>query len=163
MLGEATIDLKQIIEDCQLIKKPLGKNNKYFEEVMENLNTGNKDNKPKFDKGEPDKFWLKLMGKTESGKIECTGQVRLQVNVLPISHAEKNPVGKARDNPNHSPTLPQPEGRLELSLNPLKMFNQLVGPELRRKIYMACCCVVYLALMVMMFPMIISNLVASML
>merc|ERR1711924_280644 len=100
-----------------------------------------------------------LMGKNKEGKIECTGQVRMQVNVLPISHAEKNPVGKARDNPNHSPTLPPPEGRLELSLNPIKMFNQLVGPELRAKIYKWLLCGACIALLVMMFPMIVSNLI----
>lgn len=78
-----------------MVKKPLALNEKYFEDVMK-PNATNKDNLPLFEKGEPDKFWLKLMGKTEKGKIECTGQVRVQVNVLPISVAEKNPVGKAQ-------------------------------------------------------------------
>ena len=55
--------------------------------------------------------------------------------------AKKNAVGKARDSPNHSPFLPQPEGRLEFSMNPLKMFNQMVGPAFKRKLYCALCCV----------------------
>ena len=121
MMGEAQIDLGKIIEDCALVKKPLALNKSYYEEAMEaDMKT---ENKPVFDKSEPNKFWLKLMGKNKQGKIDCQGQFRLMVNVLPISHAEKNPVGKARDNPNHSPQLPQPEGRVELSFNPFKMLN----------------------------------------
>ena len=37
--------------------------------------------------------------------------------------AEKNKVGDARQEPNHSPFLPPPVGRLSLSLNPFKMLN----------------------------------------
>lgn len=33
----------------------------------------NKDNEPKFDKKDKDKFWLKLIGKTANGNIDCTG------------------------------------------------------------------------------------------
>lgn len=122
------------------------------------------ENKPVFDDDkDPNKFWLKLMGKNKDGKIECTGQFRLSVNVLPISHAEKNPVGKARDNPNHSPALPQPEGRIELSINPFKMLNQFLGPEIMRKIYIGCCIGICLALCVMMFPMIMSQVIVAML
>ena len=161
MVGEATIDLKQIIEDCTLVKKPLALNDKYYEEVMKKQNPGKNDNAPKFESGEPDKFWLKCMGKNKEGKIECTGSVRIQVNVLPLKVAESNKAAKGRADPNHSPTLPKPEGRLELSLNPFKMFAQLIGPALRRKIYCACCVIICCALCVMMAPMIISNLVAS--
>lgn len=122
MLGEASVDLEQIINDCQLVQKPLAFNQKYFNEVMDQ-GLLDMNNAPKFDRGDHDKFWLKLMGRKENGDIGCTGQVRIQVNVLPIKVAEKNPVGKARDTPNHSPTLPAPEGRLELSINPFKMLS----------------------------------------
>lgn len=73
MLGEATMDLRQIIEDTALIKKPLALNNKYYDEVMA------KDDKNsfEFESGEPEKFWLTLMGKNEAGKIESTGKVRV--------------------------------------------------------------------------------------
>ena len=46
----------------------------------------------------------------------------------PISSAERNHVGVARKEPNHSPFLPPPVGRLNLSLNPFKMLSQFVGP-----------------------------------
>jgi len=63
--------------------------------------------------------------------------------------------------PNHSPYLPQPVGRISFSLNPFKMLAQLVGPELRRKIYLACCCLICLALCVALFPLIFSNVVSA--
>lgn len=162
MLGEATVDLRQLIEDTALVKKPLALNKKYCDQVMGEESKDAK-NRPHFEGDETDKFWLKLMGKTKEGKIDCTGQVRVQVNVLPISVAEKNPVGKARDSPNHSPTLPQPEGRLELSLNPLKMLNQLLGPVIIRKIKIGICIGICIALCAMMFPMILSQLIANIL
>lgn len=48
--------------------------------------------------------------------------------------AEANKVGTAREEPNHSPYLPPPVGRLQLTFNPWKMFTQLIGPEVLRKI-----------------------------
>ena len=59
---------------------------------------------------------------SKGGKIEDRGRVLVQIDVLPVDMADKNPVGKARQEPNHSPFLPQPEGRFELSLNPLKLY-----------------------------------------
>lgn len=162
MLGEASIDLEQLILDTQLVKKPLALNKKYLHEVMDQ-GLLDMNNTPKFDKDDHDKFWLKMMGKTEAGNIGCTGQVRIQVNVLPIKVAEKNPVGKARDSPNHSPALPAPEGRLELSINPLKMLNQFLGPAILRKIYMGICFGLCCLLLAMMFPMIVSSLIARLL
>lgn len=94
MIGSASINLKQIIEDCSHIKKPLALNAQYYKEAMEEgMKT---ENKPVFETGETNKFWLKLMGRDANGKVDSTGEFRLQVNVLPILHAEKNPVGKAR-------------------------------------------------------------------
>ena len=70
-------------------------------------------------------------------------------------------MGVARKEPNHSPFLPPPVGRLNLSLNPFKMLSQLVGAAQLRKIYTYCflamCCVLCLA----MLPMIFSNMIGS--
>lgn len=160
LIGSANIDLAQIMEDCALIKKPLCLSKDYYDGAMAgNMNTTNV---PVFDKEDSQKFWLKLMGKDENGKIGCTGEVRLQINVLPISFAEKNPVGKARDNPNHSPALPQPEGRIEFSINPFKMLNQFLGPEMMRKIKFFLCVGICIALCAMMAPMIFSQVITTM-
>ena len=72
MLGEATIELADILEDVSLIKAPLSLNKKYFEDVM----------KPKypqmkmqFDESNPNKLYLTLWSKNKKGKLEKRGQV----------------------------------------------------------------------------------------
>ena len=69
MLGEATVDLKQIMEDVSLIKGPLPINKKYFEEVL-------KPDSPtlamNFDKEDDSKLWLQMMTKKD-GKITKSG------------------------------------------------------------------------------------------
>ena len=97
----------------------------------------------------------------ETGKIESNGKVKVQVDVLPADQADKNPIGKARKDPNHSPTLPQPEGRISLSLNPFKMFAQMVSPEIQRKIVIFLLCAVCVVLLVAMAPMIISAIISG--
>lgn len=89
------------------------------------------------------------------------GKVKVQVDILPVEQADKNPVGKARDNPNHSPTLPQPEGRLELSLNPFKMFSQMMSDDIKRKIYLACCAAVCCALCIALAPIVLGGVVSQ--
>ena len=93
----------------------------------------------------------------EKNKLEVNVQLKLQIDVLPFSLADKNKVGKARDQPNHSPQLPQPEGRLELSINPIKMFNQMVGPAVRAKIY----CILCITLACILFLAILPNILGS--
>jgi hypothetical protein len=34
MIGEASINLKQLLEDCSLVKKPLGLNKSYYNDVL---------------------------------------------------------------------------------------------------------------------------------
>lgn len=34
MIGEASINLKQLLEDCSLVKKPLGLNKSYYKDVL---------------------------------------------------------------------------------------------------------------------------------
>ena len=119
LIGESSIELKQLMEDVSMIKSPINLNKRYYEEV---LKPQNKNLQLEFDKNDDTKIWLHLMNKKE-GKMVKHGSVRVQIDVVPKTHADKNPVGKARDNPNHSPQLPQPEGRMEMSLNPVKMFN----------------------------------------
>ena len=158
MIGEASINLRDLLEDCSLVKKPLGLNKSYYEDVLK----PKKFQKIEFDPKNDSRFWVSMKCKIE-GKIVEQGKVAMQIDVLPADQAEKNPLGKARQEPNHSPFLPQPEGRFELSLNPLKMFNQLVGPEIRRKIYLGLVCAICIVLLVAMAPMIVSNYIAKLL
>jgi hypothetical protein len=63
--------LGPLIEDCSLIKAPLAYNKKYYEDVIEKTGL-----KLKFDKEDPNKFWLPLKGKSK-GKIVSNGEVRV--------------------------------------------------------------------------------------
>jgi len=147
------------MDDVSLVKAPLALNKKYYNDV---LKVNNPSLKLEFDKEDENKFYLTLYTKdAKTGNLEKAGKVGMKVDILPISHAEKNPVGKARDNPNHSPTLPAPQGRLELSLNPVKMLMQMVGPALRRKIIMYCFCALCCALFIMILPNILGGLIVA--
>jgi len=71
-----------------------------------------------------DTFWIPLNGKNkETGLIEPNGTVRIQIDICPKEYAEKNKVGAARDEPNVSPYLPPPVGRLSFSFNPCVMYK----------------------------------------
>lgn len=140
-----------------MIKAPVCFNKKYYDDVIK---PAKPDLNIKFDNSDPSKLWLPMQAK-KSGKIISNGEVRVQIDALPKFLADKNPVGKARDQPNHSPQLPQPQGRLELSFNPIKMFNQLVGPALRRKIYMGLCLAVCVALFIAILPNIMGQLITN--
>lgn len=107
---------------------------------------------------------LKNWNRVVSFASESTSSLKISKlfhNLTLIFRAEKNKVGDARQEPNHSPFLPPPVGRLSLSLNPFKMLNQLVGPAVLRKFYcycaLACCAIVCLA----MFPLVFSNLMST--
>lgn len=155
MIGEAAINLKQLLEDCSLVKKPLGLNQLYYKDVLK----PNDFQDLKFDPKDDSRFWMEMKKKDpKTGKTEKFGQVKVQIDVLPADQADKNAVGKARQEPNHSPSLPQPEGRISLSLNPIKMFNQMVGPEVRRKIFMMLCTAVCLILCAAIAPNVIGQL-----
>ena len=115
-----------------------------------------------FDKEDKSKFWVDLMHTDpETGKKESHGRVKLQIDVLPVEFAEKNKVGKAREEPNHSPHLPQPEGRVQLSLNPIDMYKQMVGPEARRKIFIMVCCAIYWILFAAVVPSLMGSITSG--
>jgi hypothetical protein len=93
--------------------------------------------------------------------MSCLKISKIQVLFINFFRADANKVGDARSEPNHSPFLPAPSGRLEFSMNPLKMINQLIGPELKKKIIRLAILAACAALCVMMIPMIFSNLMSQ--
>jgi len=56
--------------------------------------------------------------------------VRIQIEVIPKDLADKASVGKGREEPNQNPFLPAPEGRISMTLNPMKLISQLVSPDI---------------------------------
>lgn len=153
ILGETTLNLNVPVEDTSLTKRPVTLNKKYCQQAMKDEF---KDIKWKDDTS----FFVDCY-RTVKGKKELGGKVRISVDVFPMEKAIANEVGHARQEPNHSPFCPPPVGRISFTLNPFKMFNQLVGPALRRKIYCACVCIACIALCVMLAPIIFGNIISG--
>ena len=68
----------------------------------------------------------------------------MSVEILLKEEAKRKKVGEGRSDPNMYPNLPQPEGRLKWSWNPLKLISQLFGKKFKSKI----CCLLLLALLI---------------
>ena len=97
----------------------------------------------------------------EEDKVVSNGIIRLQIDVRPGVMCEKAPVGKARGDPNHTPFLPPPIGRISFSFNPWTMFKQLVGPAMRKTICKWFCGILWLVLCIYMLPNILGGIVVS--
>lgn len=62
------------------------------------------------------------------------GEVEISIELLPKSLAQRRQAGVGRSAPNAHPVLPEPEGRVELSLlSPLATFKALVGSKLCKR------------------------------
>jgi len=91
-----------------------------------------------------DAEWVKMTKTHHSkgGKLEPMGECAFSVEILPKEMADADPVGKGRSEPNHSPFLPPPTGRLQFSINPFRMAYELLGPALCIKIAGTLICVI---------------------
>jgi len=71
MIGEAQINLQQIIDDCSLVKEPLTLNETYYEEVLK----PRKFQKLRFENTDTtsDSFWLDMKSKDSDGRLEKNG------------------------------------------------------------------------------------------
>jgi hypothetical protein len=113
-IGENQISLKEIFEDAIATKKPLSLNKKYYDGYL-------KAKMPQSTKlvfYDDDSFFLDTFDKDGNN----VGRVRLSVNITPGEMAKANAVGSGRSEPNHSPFLPPPVGRISFSLNPITML-----------------------------------------
>ena len=153
IIGECTLNIEKAVEDCSLTGRPICINKDYYTDYMEKPGGVQLKFKDK------ETFWMPVMNR-ENGKMVENGKVRLRIDIYPKKMAEASKVGAARDEPNTNPFLSPPIGRLQFSLNPWKMFNQLVGPAMRRKIYCYICMALCCALCVMLAPLIIGNLIS---
>jgi hypothetical protein len=107
-----------LFEDAIATQKPINLNKKYY-------NTHLKAQLDKIGKVklitefyDEDSFFVDTVDK--DGK--SAGKVRIGLSVYPGEMAKSNPVGLGRTEPNHSPFLPPPVGRLSFSFNPITMF-----------------------------------------
>ncbi|KAF1325644.1 Inositol polyphosphate 5-phosphatase, partial [Globisporangium splendens] len=103
----------------------------------------------------PDSKWVKLESvdhKTHTRNY--MGEVCMSMEVVPMEKAKQHPVGQGRNAPNNSPYLPPPAGRLSFSLNPFKVFNDLLGPSICNRIMCCLCCVAFMVLIYFLAPFI---------
>ena len=74
------------------------------------------------EKGE-EKYWIPLRRmNTKEGKMIESGEMQVTIHLVPLDHVEKFPQGEGRESPNSEPFCPEPEGRIQLSINPFAMF-----------------------------------------
>ena len=109
------------------------------------------------------KFWLQCYkGKKEvAGEGEKGGRVLCSLEILPKNIADLEPLGRGRNEPNMNPYLPPPVGRLEFTLNPIRMINQCVGPKFRRKCYFFCIICLLVIYFINALPTIIGKIIGG--
>lgn len=103
----------------------------------------------------PDAKWIKIESmdhKTHTRNY--MGEVCVSMELVPMEKAKQQPVGNGRSAPNNSPYLPPPAGRLSFSLNPFKVFNDLLGPSICNRILCCLCCVVFMVIIYFLAPFI---------
>jgi len=163
LIGEFSLDVAPLFEDCHRLKKIKTFCKQYWDDYMkEELTKRGYEHVKDIEWEEEQKFWVPVRRfvkdeKTGKEDLQFAGKILCSFQIFPMELAEKSPQGVGRSEPNNDPVCPEPEGRIKFSLNPFEMFNQLVGPAIRRKIYMALCCLACAALCAFMAPMVISN------
>ncbi len=66
-----------------------------------------------------------------------------------------------RSEPNNSPYLPPPEGRMTLSLNPFKMIQQLFGKSVSKFAMKFLCLIICVTLGFILIPEIFGDLISE--
>ena len=144
-IGGASLDLTeqamQALELGEIVKK-LGNSNKFSERIMRREN---------------ERFLVECFNKAGDGSEKKAGKLLISAEIVPEAKAIALQNGEGRSEPNIEPFLPDPEGRIKLSMNPFAMLSQMIGNELKRKIICAICCAACLFLFAMTFPMFFSN------
>jgi len=142
------LNLSYIVNDVNTIDLPIKLTKEYYnslpqeKKVLSNIEFVGKD-----EDEEGAKFWVQLEKNGKKG-----GRVLCSLEIVPEWYAEAYPVGKGREAPNVEPYLPPPIGRISFTLNPLKMYSQLVGPRFRKKVCKFICYFLLILYLVFMIP-----------
>ena len=123
--------------------------------------TGNMDLAERLTRKEIPKFWVEFKSFDKNGKENKAGRVQVSFELVPGERAKACPVGEGRSEPNIDPPLPKPDSRMEWSMNPMKMMSQMCGPDVRTRFCMWISLALCIVLLIMMFPMIVSNAITT--
>merc|ERR1712196_421772 len=90
--------------------------------------------------------WINLFTreKDKKGNYKSQGKVAMEFQIMHQSVADLRPVGKERESPNRDPFLPPPDRIRWSLLHPFDMLEDILGPDLCRKIkFIGCllCCI----------------------
>ena len=145
----STLNIEQFLKRVYLLNTPIKFNKEYFDAMNETerelmFMNNQKEYLPEWqddDNGNPEnKFWVPMKRPNKDGTTnELTGAVLISIECMPKWKADICQVGLGRDEPNVNPYLPPPFGRFEFSMNPFKLFNQCVGPSMRKKVCKIIC------------------------
>ncbi|CAM9992524.1 unnamed protein product [Ectocarpus sp. 6 AP-2014] len=102
----------------------------------------------------PDSQWISLE-KTDrkTGKKTPMGKCLIGIQIYPLDKAEAQPAGLGRAEPNDSPFLPPPNGRLQFGWNPISMISQLLGPRLCAILCCFLCCGIIITSLIVFQPL----------
>ena len=112
-LGDACLNLSLPIKDATESNKPVKVNKKYYDNHLSQYMDGEA---LEFESDEI--FSIRCQEKDGA----YAGQIRVSLDIVPYAKAMANNVGKGRTEPNHSPYLPPPTGRLHWSWNPFNII-----------------------------------------
>lgn len=114
--------------------------------------------------GNKDRLWLDHMTHPNEPPDVSQGRLEFSLEMMPMTIATQVPAGFGRSDPNMNPFLPEPEGRLRLSLfHPCDMIRDIIGDENFYKLCCFCCMLACGAACFFMAPMILSNIVTNLL
>ncbi len=98
-------------------------------------------------------------GESDNGE-NIKPQMLISIEVLPKEIADKYyPAGEGRNDPNTNPVLPPPKGRIAIGQlwNPCYVISAFCGDELARELGCFFCCLVFLAVMIYLGPLILDT------
>ena len=143
-IGDASVGFSDIAKEA-------------WETGMRVQKQGTSDLQERLTRRETSKFWVNFKSTDKNGKETKAGKLQISFELVPEARAKACPVGEGRNEPNIDPPLPKPDGRIEWTLNPIKMLSQMCGPGARTRFCMMISMGLCLILLILMFPMIISN------
>lgn len=112
--------------------------------------------------GERD-FWLHKLKTPTATKESKKGlpKMKIRVELLPKAVAQEKLAGIGRSEPNMHPFLPPPEGRITLSLNPIKMCYEMLGPDMFKNALIAFCIGLLISALAYFLPMLLASSLAQ--
>jgi len=132
-------------EDAPLVKKSKEKKQKKPENIVDVLRE-----LAGLPVAHDDAHWFDLgVMDVEDGQFSTNGQLYISVELVPFEFAESSPVGLGRAEPNTSPYLPPPAGRLSIGMDPCSILCALFAeyPGVVCCICACCCIILFMGLM----------------